>query len=221
MDVSNMTQKNDSFLQYREQGFTTVSNALLANYNNLKLSNQQLILILQLERYAQRNEFFPANELLASQTNFSVSEVGLILQSLIDQGFLVIEQGNDASGRINDAYTLAPLYVKLTEFLDQNVYVHSQTREAASPVAQPQESKLDQTIRQFEIEFGRMISPIERQMIQSWFTVDHYDAGVIQLALREAVLAQVYNFKYVDRILLNWQRMNLKTTLQVERYLQQ
>ncbi|WP_439644579.1 DnaD domain-containing protein [Amylolactobacillus amylophilus] len=109
----------------------------------------------------------------------------------------------------------------MTEFLDQNVDVHSQTREAASPVAQPQESKLDQTIRQFEIEFGRMISPIERQMIQSWFTVDHYDAGVIQLALREAVLAQVYNFKYVDRILLNWQRMNLKTTLQVERYLQQ
>ncbi|EFB62244.1 hypothetical protein HMPREF9209_0911 [Lactobacillus gasseri 224-1] len=40
------------------------------------------------------------------------------------------------------------------------------------------------------------------------------------MALREAILAQVYNFKYVDRILLNWQRHGLTTTDQIKNFLQ-
>ncbi|TVS92837.1 DnaD domain protein, partial [Enterococcus durans] len=35
-------------------------------------------------------------------------------------------------------------------------------------------------------------------------------------ALREAVLNQAYSFNYVDRILLSWERKNLKTKQQVE-----
>ena len=45
---------------------------------------------------------------------------------------------------------------------------------------------------------------------------DRYKPEVIELALREAVLRQVYNLTYMDRILLNWQKRNLKTAAQVE-----
>lgn len=218
MDV---IMQKESFIEYRKQGFTTIANALLASYNQLKIGDQQLILLLQLERFAQQNNFFPSNELLASQTNFSTTDVGRILQSLIDHNFISIVQNNDSNGLISDEYSLNPLYEKLSVYLENNVPKSNAGPTTASKSAKPAVTKLDQTVRQFEIEFGRMLSPIELQMIQSWFTVDHYDVGVIKLALRESVLAQVYNFKYVDRILLNWQRMNLKTPLQVERYLQQ
>ena len=40
------------------------------------------------------------------------------------------------------------------------------------------------------------------------------------MALREAVLSQAYSLKYVDRILLNWQRHNLKTSSEVQKFLQ-
>jgi len=40
---------------------------------------------------------------------------------------------------------------------------------------------------------------------------------LIQLALKEAVLSQAYSLKYMDRILLSWERKNLKTAAQVQR----
>ena len=38
---------------------------------------------------------------------------------------------------------------------------------------------------------------------------------LIRLALREAVLNQAYSLKYIDRILLAWERKNITTKEQV------
>ena len=62
-----------------------------------------------------------------------------------------------------------------------------------------------------ETEFGRLLNPIEMSLVNDWLDQDHYDIEVIKLALRETVLNGKYNFKYMDRILSNWARQNLKT----------
>src|SRR5699024_7542117 len=49
-----------------------------------------------------------------------------------------------------------------------------------------------------------------------WLEEDHYQPEILKLALREAVLNQAYSFNYVDRILLSWERKNLRTKQQVE-----
>ena len=69
---------------------------------------------------------------------------------------------------------------------------------------------------QIEIEFGRPLSPVEQETIRDWLTTDHYLPEVILLALREAVLNAAYSLKYMDRILLNWERRHLKTAQQVQ-----
>ncbi|WP_406603098.1 DnaD domain-containing protein [Latilactobacillus sakei] len=48
--------------------------------------------------------------------------------------------------------------------------------------------------------------------------LDHYSAELIQLAVREAVLNQVYSLKYVDKILLNWQKQNIQTKEDLQAY---
>lgn len=68
----------------------------------------------------------------------------------------------------------------------------------------------------FEQEFGRPLSSIEFQRIGQWLEEDHYQPEILKLALREAVLNQAYSFNYVDRILLSWERKNLRTKQQVE-----
>jgi DNA replication protein len=40
---------------------------------------------------------------------------------------------------------------------------------------------------------------------------DHYDPDVVALALREAVLNQAYSLKYMDRVLITWEKRNLRT----------
>ena len=52
-------------------------------------------------------------------------------------------------------------------------------------------------------------------MIGQWLITDHYSPELIRLALREAVLNQAYSLKYIDRILLAWERKNITTKEQV------
>lgn len=58
---------------------------------------------------------------------------------------------------------------------------------------------------------------MELQTIDSWLNTENYSPELIVLALREAVLNQVYSLKYIDKILLSWEKQNIKTSADVER----
>ena len=205
---------------YRFLGFTMFSNGLLAYYPQLKITNSELILIIQLELFAQKGNKFPSNEQMAANTNFSATEIASIIQQLIDKNDLTIDQVTDEKGRIGNYYNLDRLYSKLDNLLEKNVATPKSGEETTNTTSEIDNSPLNQLMRQFEIEFGRYLSPIEREEISAWLNVDHYDPEIIKFALREAVLSQAYSLKYVDRVLLNWQRHNLKTTSEVQKFLQ-
>lgn len=205
---------------YRFLGFTMFSNGLLAYYPQLKITNSELILIIQLELFAQKGNKFPSNEQMAANTNFSATEIASIIQQLIDKNDLTIDQVTDEKGRIGNYYNLDQLYSKLDNLLEKNVATPKSGEETTNTTSEIDNSPLNQLMRQFEIEFGRYLSPIEREEISAWLNVDHYDPEIIKLALREAVLSQAYSLKYVDRVLLNWQRHNLKTPSEVQKFLQ-
>lgn len=205
---------------YRTLGFTTFSNGLLAYYPQLKISDSEIILIMQLELFAQKGENFPSNEQIAANTNFSSAEIADIIQRLIEKNYLAIDQVTDKKGRIGNQFNLDQLYIKLDELLAKNILPNAEKGITESSSSTVDNSPLNQLMRQFEIEFGRYLSPIEREEVAAWLNVDHYDPEIIKLALREAVLSQAYSLKYVDRVLLNWQRHNLKTTSEVQKFLQ-
>lgn len=206
-----------SFDQYRQLGFTTLSNALLAFYSELGLRDEQLIIVLQLEAFNQRGDRFPDTKKIAANTNFSPATVGNILQGMIEANWLALLQERDDQGRISNSYSLQPLYDKLDHYVDK----HLPPKERAASQEVLANDPLSDLVRKFEMEFGRLLSPIEREQIADWLNVDHYDPQIVELALRQSVFAQVYNFKYIDRILLNWQRLHLTTAKQVQDYLGQ
>lgn len=204
---------------YRALGKTTFSNGLLAYYPQLKIDDAEMIVIIQLEMFAQKGNFFPTDEQLAANTNLSVSEITALIQKLIEQNFLSIDQISDKSGKIGNKYNLDQLYNQLDVLLEDKIKSGNKKAGNNSSTSSVDNSPLTQLVRQFEIEFGRYLSPIEREEIASWLNVDHYDPVFIKMALREAVLAQAYSLKYVDRVLLNWQRHNLKTSSEVQKFL--
>lgn len=204
---------------YRALGTTTFSNGLLAYYPQLKIDDAEMIVIIQLEMFAQKGNFFPTDEQLAANTNLSVSEITALIQKLIEQNFLSIDQIFDKSDKIGNKYNLDQLYNQLDLLLEDKIKSGNKKAGNNSSTSSVDNSPLTQLVRQFEIEFGRYLSPIEREEIASWLNVDHYDPVLIKMALREAVLAQAYSLKYVDRVLLNWQRHNLKTSSEVQKFL--
>ena len=208
------------FNDYRALGFTTLQNGLIEYYSKLNISDAELLLIIQLEAFSQRGESFPSNEKIAANTNLTVADVGNIIQRLIDRDYLTIEQVKDNQDKIGNRYSLNKLYDAIDQYIDQNVLIKDKKREkTVSVVDDLDNNPLNYLSRKVEVEFGRYLSPIEREEIAQWLSVDHYTPEVIELALREAVLSQAYSLKYIDRVLLNWQRHNLKTVDEIERFL--
>ena len=69
----------------------------------------------------------------------------------------------------------------------------------------------------FEQEFGSLLSPMEYETIGMWFDQDQHSPSLIRLALKEAVLAQKLSLRYIDRILFEWKKKNIKTVEAAEK----
>lgn len=61
----------------------------------------------------------------------------------------------------------------------------------------------------FEKEFGRTLSPMEYDIINSWLE-SKIDKELILAALKETVFNGVNNLRYVDKILYEWNKKGIK-----------
>ena len=199
---------NELLQKWLKAGDTTVSNVLLAHYNEVGLNTEQLVLVLQLKSFIDAGNDFPDTEIISKRMQITSSDVFKLIHELINKKLLVIETGKNQDGKTRDSYRLDLLWNKLTLVISQQ---ENQQRVEKKHLSEQELFQL------FEAEFGRPLSPIEMQTIGMWLDDDHYAIELIELALREAVLNQVYNLKYVDRILLNWERKNIRTKDQVEK----
>ncbi|MHC5267759.1 DnaD domain protein [Enterococcus sp. LJL98] len=192
--------------EFLKNGQTTISNLILENYRKIGLSNEEFLLWLQLHRYAEKNIFFPDLTEIAKNMNVNQQEIYYLLNQLVQKQFIQITSKKDAQGMVQDAYDLSLIYQKLHLLLAQK---EEENKEMV------REEKVSQLYQSFEAEFGRPLSPMEYQRIGQWLEEDQYQVELIQLALREAVLNQAYSLNYIDRVLLSWERKNIRTSEQV------
>jgi DnaD/phage-associated family protein len=68
----------------------------------------------------------------------------------------------------------------------------------------------------FEQEFCRLLSPFEIEQITQW-EVDHQQELILE-ALRRSVLNGKHNFKYINSILMEWSKNNIRTVQAIQAY---
>lgn len=171
---------------------------LLDEYTSLGLNEKEIMVILQILRFMHDNNEFPTPNDLTSHLTFDEKECANILRKLIQKNFLSIEQLKNEQDQLSEVYSLNPLWEKL--FTKEEEKVNTQE---------------DGTIFiLFEQEFGRPLSPFEIEMINTWLDADELKPALIKAALRESVLMAKLNFKYIDRILRDWQKKGIHTVEQ-------
>ncbi|RHW45973.1 DNA replication protein DnaD [Bombilactobacillus bombi] len=184
-------------------GSTSINNLLIQHFQDLKFTSEEFVLFVNLKMFQELGIKFPSTAQLTHNTGFSAAQIYQLTQSLIDKKLIKIQSQTSENHKFQDYYDLSPVYEAL-----QNL------QESSKPA---QKDDAAQTIFQkIEVEFGRPLSPIERQTIQEWLTQDNYSPEIINLALKEAVLNQVYSLKYIDRILINWEKQHITTAAQLQ-----
>lgn len=191
-----------------KSGQTNVATLLLEHYRDLGMSNTEFLIYLQIKSYNDRGISFPQTETIAKAVGLTENQIFQALHTMIGKRLMQIDTVQQPGQLARDSYDFTLLYEKLAQYVKK-----LETETITSKVDNDRES----IFNQIETEFGRPLSPIELEMISQWLDEDHYQVDVIRLALKEAVLNQVYNLKYMDRILLNWQKKHLTTPEQVQR----
>ncbi|WP_390409681.1 DnaD domain-containing protein [Lacticaseibacillus jixiensis] len=198
-----MSDALNSFMQTSQISF---SDAVFAHYAQSDLTHSELIVYLFLSRWGQQHQEAPAPDALAQAVKMTPAAVYQTINSLLKKQAVALVSVQDNAGHSVDQYDVTPLLRRLLA-APQTTVVNTQ---------QPDD---DVTVfNQIEIEFGRPLSPIEQQTISDWLNIDHYDPAIILLALREAVINQKYSLRYIDRILIAWEKQHLTTPQQVRDY---
>ena len=137
---------------------------------------------------------------------FGVDERQLfsIIQHLMDRQVLEIKQREAQDGKKVDYYSFKPLLRQLEVLFKQNSFS-----------VEKMSQKDVNVLSLIEQEFNRQLSGFEIEMISGWIHNDKYPQELIVAALKEAVLNQAHNVKYIDRILLAWKNKGIQSAQQL------
>lgn len=197
---------DDLFNSFVESGSTSINNLIIMNFHKLGMTERDLVVYLALSMYAQKGNTFPMAQDLANDTGMDEATIYTIIQGLIKLGIIELKTVVDHHQQ-RDIYSLTPIFHRLKNLLQQEKLANKKDKLM---------SDTEELFRKIEVEFGRPISPIEQEQIHQWIDDDHYSIELIDLALREAVLNQAYSLKYMDRILISWEKSNIKTAEQLQ-----
>ncbi|MDA8212639.1 MAG: DnaD domain protein [Clostridia bacterium] len=200
------------------EGSTVVPNLLLKYYKQLGVSDREVVLFIQILflRNSER-DFYPTPEKLSQLMTASCEEIKEMLALLFEKRFLHIDKRYvQELDEIRDSYSLAPLMEELSCLWA--VEKQQALLEIQQHLQNDRSVELTKVCKDFERQFGRLLSPVEVDQIRFWVIESEIAPALILEALRRAILMGVQNLKYVDKILLEWQKLNLATLEAVQDY---
>lgn len=186
-------------LQHLLSDLLPVPATLLTTYKKLGLNEEELVILLQIYRFIQSEQEFPTPAEIAQYVTVSEQQCLEILKKLIQKNLLTIEERSNEYDQFSEAYNLNMLWERLYQETEEKI---------------EEEDHVGTIFILFEQEFGRPLSPFEIETINTWLDVDLIKPELIKAGLRESVLMGKLNFKYIDRILREWQRKGIQTVEQ-------
>ena len=168
--------------------------------NNLKLNLNEFLLLIYFH-----NEDLPLLEIDKIEDNLSINKNDILdsFNNLLSKDLISIDTKKDKDNKLIEIISLDNFY--------QNIF--KQIKNNNSKV------KEEDIYQIFENELGRTISPMEYEIINGWIQTD-ISKDLIIGALKEAVYNGVNNFRYIDKIIYEWNKKGFKSMEDVNNHLE-
>lgn len=167
----------------------------------MNLEMESFVFLMYLYSFSQKL-LFDAKQ-ISEDLDIEITELMQMINSLVERSLLELEVVKNEKGIIEEYIVLDLFFEKINLSL-----IEESTKE----------EKPTDIFEDIEREFGRTISPIEIEIIRGWLEAK-FSEEMIRLALREASFNGVNNLKYIDRILFEWDKLNLNSKEAIENHL--
>ncbi len=170
-----------------------VPKIIFNKYKKLNITEEELILLIYMINVGNKVTYNP--ELFSNELDINKYKAMELINSLFEKQIINIIVEKNQYNKTEEYIVFDLLYNKL---IKEIIGVEEKTEEVGNDIF---------TI--FEQELGRTISPMEYDMIKTWVT--DYNKEIVVEALKEAVYNGVNSFRYIDKILSEWNKKGLKT----------
>ncbi len=192
--------KNSKLMDIIKDGNMVVPIYFLKNYKKLSLELGEFVFLMYLYNLGNKCLFDPGH--FAEELDMELAEIMGLISSLTDKKFLRVEVLKNEKGFMEEVVLLDDFYQKIGIFMVEEVNKEKET----------DHSNIFEVI---EKEFGRTLSSMEYEIIKAWLD-SNISEELIREALKEAVFNGVSNLRYIDKILYEWGKHNIKTSKDVE-----
>lgn len=170
---------------YKEKNFL-INTLVLKNVRNLKIDIDELLLLLYFINVEESLDLAKIKEYI----NFTDEEILNIYSNLLAKGLIEVKTFKN-NGIFSEKISLDVFYDKLI-------------------LGAKEEVKSNEDIySKFENEFGRSLSPMEYETINRWISSGVKEELIVE-ALREAVINNVRNLRYIDKIIYEWTKKTMR-----------
>lgn len=198
-------------------GATAIPNLLLKMYKRIGITDFQMMLLIQLIRFiVEEGELFPKPEVLAEYMEAEPARIKNELNDLLHKEIITISDYHDREqNQVIKGYDLELFFLKVSDVWATSRFKEIEESQKIIAAEKPPANKRVSSdyafdlISVFENEFGRPLSPIEVEQISQWAAEG--DPQLVLEALKRAVLRGKHNFKYINSILFEWRKNNLRT----------
>lgn len=184
---------------YQKQNFVIGEDILKAIKRNDLTLDEALLII-----YFCGNNNHPVLDIDDINSKFGIQELSIMqaFASITNKNLIKIKMEKNKEGKVEELIDLTPFYESIAMEIG---VVEKKTSDA-------------NVFSLFEKEFGRPLSSMEFELINSWL-----DKGIseelINCALKEAIFNGSFTLIYIDAILIEWVKKGFKTSKDVDLYL--
>ncbi len=173
---------------------------LMKNYKKLNLNLEEFVFLMYLYNLGDKFLFDPNK--FSKDLNIDTKNIMNYVGVLTDKKLIRVEVLKNEKDIMEEVVILDDFYTKLTCLTIEDVNENKNT-----------DSNIFEVI---EKEFGKTLSPIEVEITKAWLE-NNISEELIKEALKEATFNGVSNLRYIDKILYEWGKKNIKTVEDVEK----
>ena len=170
---------------YKEKNFL-INTLVLKNVRNLKIDIDEFLLLLYFINVEESLDLAKIKEYI----NFTDEEILNVYSNLLAKGLIEVKTFKN-NGIFSEKISLDVFYDKLILGAKEDVKTN------------------EDIYSKFENEFGRSLSPMEYETINRWISSGVKEELIVE-ALREAVINNVRNLRYIDKIIYEWTKKTMK-----------
>ena len=187
---------NEVVINLLKESPIVIPKILFKYYKKLNITEEELLILIILINKGEKVVYNP--NLFTEELDMDKYQAMQLLNDLDEKKIIKIELETNKHGKKEEYISIEQLYKKLYA----NILGSTEVEE---------EPSINEDIYlKFETELGRTMSPYEIELINKWLS-NGTSEEIIEEALKEAVYSNVRNFKYIDRIIDNWQAKGIKT----------